>query len=84
MFWAIELVKNRETREMLVPYNASGEAAKPMNEVAAACKEKGVWPFVHFNRLHTVPPINISVEDAKRGLDVIDAALEIADGYTEA
>ncbi|MCJ7832712.1 MAG: aspartate aminotransferase family protein [Actinobacteria bacterium] len=84
VFWAIELVKNRETREMLVPYNASGEAAKPMNEVAAACKEKGVWPFVHFNRLHTVPPINISVEDAKRGLDVIDAALEIADSYTEA
>jgi len=83
-FWAIELVKNRETREMLVPYNASGDDARPMNEVAAACKAKGVWPFVHFNRLHTVPPINISVEDAKRGLDVIDEALDIADGYTEA
>ena len=28
-FWGVELVKNRETREMLVPFNASGEAAAP-------------------------------------------------------
>ena len=27
VFWAIELVRNRETRDMLVPYNASGAAA---------------------------------------------------------
>ena len=33
---AIELVRKRETREPLVPYNASGEAAAPMNEVVAA------------------------------------------------
>jgi taurine--2-oxoglutarate transaminase len=83
VFWAIELVRNRKTREMLVPYNASGEAAKPMNEVAAACKAKGLWPFTHFNRLHTVPPINISVEDAKHGLAIVDQALEVADGYCE-
>ena len=82
-FWAIELVRNRETREMLVPYNASGDAAKPMNEVVAACKAKGVWPFAHFNRIHTVPPINITVEDAKQGLAAIDEALEIADSYYE-
>ena len=29
-FWGLELVKNRETREPLVPFNGSGEAAKPM------------------------------------------------------
>ena len=28
-FWGIELVKSRETKEMLVPFNASGEAAPP-------------------------------------------------------
>ena len=27
VFWAIELVRNRETREPLVPFNASGDAA---------------------------------------------------------
>src|SRR6266851_5089947 len=54
VFWAIELVRNRETREMLVPYNASGHAAKPMAEFASACKAKGLWPFTHFNRVHVV------------------------------
>ncbi len=42
VFWAIELVKSRATREMLVPYNAGGAAAKPVAEFAAACKAKGL------------------------------------------
>jgi taurine---2-oxoglutarate transaminase len=81
LFWAIELVKDRATREMLVPYNAAGEAAKPMLEVAAACKAQGVWPFTHFNRLHVVPPCITSEKDLSNGLDVIDDALDVADRY---
>lgn len=81
LFWAIELVKDRATREMLVPYNAAGEAAKPMLEVAAACKAQGVWPFTHFNRLHVVPPCVTSEKDLSNGLDVIDDALDLADRY---
>ena len=81
-FWAIELVKDRETREMLVPYNASGPAAAPMGEFAAACKAAGVWPFTHFNRVHVVPPITISDEDARQGIAVIDEALAVTDRYT--
>jgi taurine---2-oxoglutarate transaminase len=81
LFWAIELVRDRATREMLVPYNAAGEAAKPMLEVAAACKARGVWPFTHFNRLHVVPPCVTSEKDLMNGLDVIDDALDVADRY---
>jgi taurine--2-oxoglutarate transaminase len=83
VFWAVELVKNRETREMLVPYNAAGDAAKPVNETVAACKAKGLWPFAHFNRIHAVPPVNTSVEDAQKGLAILDEALEVADRYCE-
>ena len=50
LFWAIELVRDRETREPLVPFNASGADAAPVAAVAAACKRDGVWPFTHFNR----------------------------------
>jgi taurine--2-oxoglutarate transaminase len=82
VFWAIELVRNRETHEPLVPYNASGEAAAPMNEVVAACKAKGVWPFAHFNRIHVVRPCTISVEDVRLGIAAIDEALELADRHT--
>jgi taurine--2-oxoglutarate transaminase len=84
VFWAIELVRNRETRESLVPYNASGDAAAPMNEVVGACKAKGVWPFAHFNRIHVVPPCNISVEDVRTGIAAIDEALELADHHATA
>jgi taurine--2-oxoglutarate transaminase len=81
LFWAIELVRDRDTREMLVPYNAAGAAAKPMLEVAAACKAQGLWPFTHFNRLHVVPPCVTSADDVARGLDIIDDALDVADRY---
>jgi len=78
-FWAVELVRNRETREMLVPYNASGADAKPMTDIVAACREQGVWVFTHFNRVHIVPPCNASAEDVRIGLGAIDKALELAD-----
>ena len=81
MFWAIELVRDRATREMLVPYNAAGPAAKPMLEVAAACKAAGLWPFTHFNRLHVVPPLVVTEEELNTGLDIIDDALDVADRY---
>ena len=82
VFWAVELVRNRDTREMLVPFNASGDAAAPMNAVATACKERGLWPFVHFNRIHVVPPLVITDDEAREGLAILDQALEVADSYT--
>ena len=81
VFWAIELVKDRSTREPLVPYNAAGADAKPMADVAAACKQRGLWPFTHFNRMHVVPPCTIGDDDAREGLAIIDEALSVADGY---
>jgi taurine--2-oxoglutarate transaminase len=80
-FWAIELVRNRETREMLVPYNASGADAKPMQELMAACRSRGVWPFPHFNRIHVAPPLTTSLADLELGLERIDDALTVADQY---
>lgn len=80
-FWAIELVRNRETREPLVPFNASGSDNLPMIEVVKACKQRGLWPFVHFNRLHVVPPLTISESEAREGLAIIDDALSVADRY---
>jgi taurine--2-oxoglutarate transaminase len=82
VFWAVELVRDRATREPLVPYNASGPAAAPMAELAAACKAGGVWPFTHFNRVHVVPPCTISEDEAHHGLAVLDTALAVADSYT--
>src|SRR5262249_3865077 len=83
VFLAIELVRTAATREPLVPSNAAGPAAAPMGAVAAACRERGLWPFTHFNRVHVVPPCTISAEDARAGLAIIDDALTVADRYCE-
>ena len=83
VFWAIELVRNRETREPLVPFNAAGADAKPMLDIAAACKKEGLWPFAHFNRMHVVPPCTISADEVREGIAIIDQALTIADSYYE-
>ncbi|WP_062310673.1 aspartate aminotransferase family protein [Demequina rhizosphaerae] len=79
LFWAIELVRDKETREPLVPFNASGPDAAPMGVFAKACKDSGVWPFVHFNRTHVAPPLVITEEELRRGLAVIDQALSEVD-----
>jgi taurine--2-oxoglutarate transaminase len=81
VFWAIELVRDRATREPLVAFNASGPAAAPMAAVATACKERGLWPFTHFNRMHVVPPCTTSVEEVRQGLAIVDEALTVADGF---
>ena len=83
VFWAIELVRNRETRAPLVPFNAAGADAKPMADLVAACKQRGLWPFVHFNRMHVVPPCTITPDEAREGLAIIDEVLELADAHIE-
>ncbi|MEK7291901.1 MAG: aminotransferase class III-fold pyridoxal phosphate-dependent enzyme, partial [Actinomycetota bacterium] len=83
VFWAIELVRNRTTRRPLVPFNATGADAKPMTELAMACKKHGLWPFVHFNRMHVVPPCTVSPTEVREGIAIIDEALAVADGYYE-
>ncbi|CAM5507723.1 aspartate aminotransferase family protein [Streptomyces narbonensis] len=82
VFWALELVRNRETREPLVPYNAAGEAAAPMAALGAAAKKNGLWPFINMNRTHAVPACNASEAEVKEGLAALDAALSVADEYT--
>jgi taurine--2-oxoglutarate transaminase len=79
-FFAVELVRDQATREMFVPFNASGEAAKPMVDVVNACKERGLWPFAHFNRIHLAPPLIVTPEECQRALSILDDALTVADG----
>lgn len=81
VFWALELVTDRETRQPLVPFNATGADAAPMGEFAAACKSRGLWPFIHFNRTHVVPPCTTTPEEIREGIGVLDDALKVADGY---
>jgi len=80
VFWAVELVKDRETREPLAPYGGSSAA---MNTVIAFCKENGLMPFTNFNRIHVVPPCNATDDEVRAGLEILDRALDVADQYAQ-
>ncbi|ATL69135.1 aspartate aminotransferase family protein [Nocardia terpenica] len=79
VFWALDLVHDRTTREPLAPYGATSPA---MTEVVAACRTAGLLLFVNFNRLHVVPPCTVTESEAKEGLAILDEALSIADRHT--
>jgi taurine---2-oxoglutarate transaminase len=76
-FWAVELVSDRESREPLAPYGGSSPA---MAAVVKGCQERGMLPFSNFNRVHVVPPLTTTDEEAREGLAILDAALAAAAG----
>ncbi len=81
LFWGLELVRDRETREPLVPFNAGGEAAEPITRLSKAAMEAGLYLFVHWNVIMVAPPLNITREELGEGLAILDEALAIADEY---
>ena len=78
VFFALELVTDRATKEPLAPYGSSSPA---MNEIVAAARAQGLLIFTNFNRIHVVPPFTITPEEATDGLARLDRALEVAAPY---
>lgn len=75
-FWALELVRDKGTREPLVPFNAAGDANAPMLKLGAACRQRGLLPFVNGSRTHVVPALNITDDEARYGLALLEEALD--------
>ena len=67
VFWAVELVTDRATREP-VP-------AAVVGALKAACLARGLLPFVADNRVHVVPPCVVTPDEARQGLALLDDAL---------
>ena len=81
-FWGMDLVTDRATRAPLAPYGGTSAA---MGELVAACKSRGLFPFVHFNRMHIVPPCTITADELQEGFAILDQAFtEVGKYYTGA
>jgi taurine---2-oxoglutarate transaminase len=78
VFWALDLVSDRATKEMLAPYGGSSPA---MNELVAECRKRGLMPFTNYNRLHVVPPCTVSDTEAKEGLAILDEVFGVVDRH---
>ena len=79
LFWGIELVRDRETREPLVPFNATGDDLAPMAQLMKAAMERGLYLMTHWNVILAVPPLTITREELDEGLGVLDEVLRLVD-----
>lgn len=75
VFWALDLVTDRATKEPLAPYGGTSPA---MGAIVAAAKAEGLLLFVNYHRIHVVPPCTITDEEAREGLAILDRALAAA------
>jgi taurine--2-oxoglutarate transaminase len=76
-----ELVKNRDSKEPMAPFNAKPDEMVIMNKVAAKIKELGMYAFVRWNYVFIAPPLCITKEQVDEGLAIISQALSVADEY---
>ena len=74
-FYTIELCKDRDTKEPLVPWY--GGENTPMAKLVGALRSNGVYAFGRYNVLLVTPPLNISESDINIGLEGLDKALEV-------
>lgn len=77
----IELVKNRETREPMSPFNKP--FTDPMKQTVKTLKENGLTTLVRWNLIFNTPPLIITEEQIKEGLQILDHTLSILDQYYE-
>ncbi len=77
----IELVKNRETKEPITPWNAKPQEMEATNKIASKIRELGMFTFVRWNYIFIAPPLNVSKEEVDEGLNIISKAIAIADQY---
>lgn len=76
LFSVIELVRNKATKEALAPFNGT---SPEMGKLAAFLKSKHIYAFSRFNMLWVCPPLVVTQEELKYGLDVIEEALVLTD-----
>jgi taurine---2-oxoglutarate transaminase len=77
----IELVKNRDTKEPITPWNAAPDEMEITNKMAAKIRELGMFTFVRWNWIFIAPPLIVSKEEIDEGLEIVSKAIAIADEY---
>ena len=76
LFGILELVRDRRTKEPMAPWNSS---SPEMNALRKYCLDHGLYLYTHWHTILIIPPLIITEEQLKEGIDVLDKALEITD-----
>ena len=76
LFGVLELVRNRETKEPMTPWNSSSPEMKTFKKV---CLDQGLFLYTHWHTVLIIPPLVITEAQLEEGMNVLDRALEITD-----
>jgi taurine--2-oxoglutarate transaminase len=76
LFGLIELIRNRETRQPLAPFNGTSEE---MTALSRFFREHGLYTFVRWNTFFTNPPLCVSEPELREAFGIIDEGLAITD-----
>jgi taurine---2-oxoglutarate transaminase len=76
LFGIVELVRNRETREPMAPFNGT---APEMQALGKFFRQAGLYTFVRWNTFFANPPLCITEEELREAFAIIDRGLEITD-----
>jgi taurine---2-oxoglutarate transaminase len=85
MFWGVELVKNRATKEPFGTFKDKA-ARKPLvvDQVVAKCMEQGVSLVGWISHLVLAPPLILTEGQLDECIAALDTALAITDALVEA
>ena len=81
LFSAIELVKDRETREPLVPYGRDPEGL--MKKILGMLKSEGFLTYTHENIIIVAPPLIINEEELREAMKIMDNVLDSVDNMVK-
>ncbi len=76
LFAAIEVVKNRQTKEPMAPF---GSNSPDMIALRRYLLDNGVYLYTHWNIILIIPPLIITEEQLAEGMKALDLALCITD-----
>ena len=77
LFSAVELVKDKKTKEALVPYGRDPEGI--MGKIVGALKAKGFVTYSHENMVFVCPPLIITEEQLLEEMEKLDEVLGMVD-----
>jgi taurine--2-oxoglutarate transaminase len=76
LFGIFELIRSRETREPLAPFNGS---SAEMQMLGKFFREQGLYTFVRWNTFFTNPPLCITDAELREAFAIIDEGLTRVD-----
>jgi taurine---2-oxoglutarate transaminase len=76
LFGIVELVRNRDTREPMAPFNGT---SPEMQALGKFFRQEGLYTLVRWNTFFTNPPLSITESELREAFAIVDRGLEITD-----